>query len=88
MFPFLKPIIGKCLIYTNKRYLFHYSLEYVTPIIITLMNDLRCRITENKSTAVPTHRQAHGCQHENARLQSNLAGEQGKGFSHVLSVFF
>ena len=52
------------------------------------MNDLRCRITENKSTAVPTHRQAHGCQHENARLQSNLAGEQGKGFSHVLSVFF
>lgn len=52
-------------------------LEYVTPIIITLMNDLRCRITENKSTAVPTHRQAHGCQHENARLQSNLAGEQG-----------
>lgn len=51
------------------------------------MNDLRCRITENKSTAVPTHRQAHGCQHENARLQSNLAGEQGKNFLTFYQYF-
>jgi len=55
----------------------YQCLDYVAPIVITLMNDLRCRIVEHKSTGVPVSRQAHGCQHENARLQSNLAGEQG-----------
>ena len=74
----MRPINGVFVLYNTVLIKLKFSLDYVAPIVITLMNDLRCRITEHKGTGVPVSRQAHGCQHENARLQSNLAGEQGK----------